>query len=73
MTAAVSGTQGSVVRTIVATDSLLTRMAEGRGTLGMLARDSVLYQETTLAVRELRRLLADLQANPRKYFNFSVF
>jgi phospholipid/cholesterol/gamma-HCH transport system substrate-binding protein len=65
--------QGSVIRTIVATDSLLTRLAEGRGTLGMLAQDSVLYQETALTVRELRKLLADLQANPRKYFKFSVF
>ncbi len=73
LTSAVSERQGSVIRTIVATDSLLTRLAEGRGTLGMLAQDSVLYQETTLTVRELRKLLADLQANPRKYFKFSVF
>lgn len=73
LTSAVSEQQGSVIRTIVATDSLLTRLAEGRGTLGMLAQDSVLYHETTLTVRELRKLLADLQANPRKYFKFSVF
>lgn len=73
LTSAVNERQGSVIRTIVATDSLLTRLAEGRGTLGMLAQDSVLYQETALTVRELRKLLADLQANPRKYFKFSVF
>jgi len=35
--------------------------------------DSALYQEATLAVRQLRELLADIQANPRKYFKFSVF
>ena len=73
LTAAMNEQQGSVIRAIVATDSLLSRLAEGRGTLGMLAQDSVLYQETTLTVRELRKLLADLQANPRKYFKFSVF
>lgn len=73
LTSAVNDRQGSVIRAIVATDSLLTRLAEGRGTLGMLAQDSVLYQETALTVRELRKLLADLQANPRKYFKFSVF
>lgn len=73
LTSAMNEQQGSVIRAIVATDSLLSRLAEGRGTLGMLAQDSVLYQETTLAVRELRKLLADLQANPRKYFKFSVF
>jgi phospholipid/cholesterol/gamma-HCH transport system substrate-binding protein len=73
LTRAVSEQQGSVIRTIVATDSLLTRLAEGRGTLGLLAQDSALYHETTLTVRELRKLLADVQANPRKYFKFSVF
>jgi phospholipid/cholesterol/gamma-HCH transport system substrate-binding protein len=73
LTSAMNEQQGSVIRAIVATDSLLSRLAEGRGTLGMLAQDSVLYQETTLTVRELRKLLADLQANPRKYFKFSVF
>ncbi len=73
LTSAVSEQQGSVIRTIVATDSLLTRLAEGRGTLGLLAQDSALYHETTLTVRELRKLLADVQANPRKYFKFSVF
>lgn len=70
---AVGERQASVVRAIVATDSLLTRLSEGRGTLGMLAQDSVLYHETTLTVRQLRQLLADIQANPRKYFKFSVF
>jgi hypothetical protein len=39
----------------------------------MLISDSTLYHEATLAVRQLRELLADIQANPRKYFKFSVF
>jgi phospholipid/cholesterol/gamma-HCH transport system substrate-binding protein len=73
LTTAVGEQEGSVIRAIVATDSLLTRLSEGRGTLGLLAQDSVLYHETTLTVRELRQLLADVQANPRKYFKFSVF
>ena len=70
---AVGERQASVIRAIVATDSVLTRLSEGRGTLGMLAQDSALYHETTLTVRQLRQLLADIQSNPRKYFKFSVF
>ena len=63
----------TIVRLIQGADSLMTRLQEGRGTVGMLMSDSALYQEATLAVRQLRELLADIQANPRKYFKFSVF
>jgi len=63
----------SLVRVLEASDSLLTRVQQGRGTLSLLASDSALYQEATGAVQQLRRLLADIQANPRRYFRFSVF
>jgi phospholipid/cholesterol/gamma-HCH transport system substrate-binding protein len=63
----------TLVRLIQGADSLITRLEEGTGTLGLLVSDSELYSEATLAVRELRLLIADIQANPRKYFKFSVF
>jgi len=63
----------SLVRVLTASDSLLTRVQEGRGTLSLLASDSALYNEATGAVKQLRTLLADIQANPRRYFRFSVF
>jgi phospholipid/cholesterol/gamma-HCH transport system substrate-binding protein len=63
----------SLVRVLTASDSLLTRVQEGRGTLSLLASDSALYHEATGAVQQLRRLLADSQANPRRDFRFSVF
>lgn len=63
----------SLVRVLTASDSLLTRVQEGRGTLSLLASDSALYHEATGAVKQLRTLLADIQANPRRYFRFSVF
>jgi phospholipid/cholesterol/gamma-HCH transport system substrate-binding protein len=63
----------TLVRLIQGADSLMTRLEAGTGTIGMLISDSVLYHEATLAVRQLRELLADIQANPRKYFKFSVF
>jgi phospholipid/cholesterol/gamma-HCH transport system substrate-binding protein len=63
----------SLIRVLESSDSLLTRVQEGRGTLSLLARDSTLYHEATGAIRQLRGLLADIQANPRRYFRFSVF
>ena len=63
----------SLVRVLEASDSLLTRVQQGRGTLSLLASDSALYREATGAVKQLRTLLTDIQANPRRYFRFSVF
>jgi len=63
----------SLVRILVAADSIMARLQTGQGTLGMLTRDSTLYNETTATMIELRKLIADIQVNPRKYFKFSVF
>jgi phospholipid/cholesterol/gamma-HCH transport system substrate-binding protein len=63
----------SLVRILVAADSVMGRLQAGQGTLGMLTKDSTLYNETTATMIELRKLIADIQVNPRKYFKFSVF
>ena len=65
--------QESLVRVLVAADSVLSRISNRNGTLGLLVSDSTLYKETTLTMIQLRQLLSDIQANPRKYFTFSVF
>jgi phospholipid/cholesterol/gamma-HCH transport system substrate-binding protein len=65
--------QESLVRMVVAADTVLSRIANRSGTLGLLVADSALYRETTLTMIQLRQLLSDVQANPRKYFTFSVF
>jgi phospholipid/cholesterol/gamma-HCH transport system substrate-binding protein len=65
--------QQSLVRILVAADSVLVRIQNRQGTLGLLVGDSTLYHETTLTMIQLRQLLSDIQANPRKYFTFSVF
>jgi phospholipid/cholesterol/gamma-HCH transport system substrate-binding protein len=51
----------------------MTRLLDRTGSAGLLLGDSALYFETTLAVTELRLLIADIKENPRKYFKFSVF
>jgi phospholipid/cholesterol/gamma-HCH transport system substrate-binding protein len=63
----------NLVRVLVAADSIMGRLQAGQGTLGMLTKDSTLYLETTATMIELRKLIADIQVNPRKYFKFSVF
>jgi phospholipid/cholesterol/gamma-HCH transport system substrate-binding protein len=73
LTSAMRENQASLVRVIQTADSLLTKMQSPQSTMGRLATDSTLYVETTASVRELRQLLADIQANPRKYLKISVF
>ena len=67
------GQEASLVRTLLAADSILTGIQSGQGTIGLLAKDPALYNETIETMQELRRLIADIQMNPRKYFKFSVF
>jgi phospholipid/cholesterol/gamma-HCH transport system substrate-binding protein len=71
--AAANRNQESVVRVLQNADTVLSRIANRSGTLGLLVADSALYRETTLTMIQLRQLLSDIQANPRKYFTFSVF
>jgi len=71
--AAARANEASLVRVLQGADSLMTRIQQGSGTLGMLASDSTLYRETTLTVMQFRELLTDIQAHPKKYLKISVF
>jgi phospholipid/cholesterol/gamma-HCH transport system substrate-binding protein len=65
--------QESLVHVLVSADTVMSRIVNRTGTLGLLVSDSTLYRETALTMIQLRQLLSDIQANPRKYFSFSVF
>jgi ABC-type transporter Mla subunit MlaD len=71
--AAMRSNEASLIRVLTTADTLLRRMQSGDGTLGLLTADSTLYRETTATVIQMRQLLTDIQANPRRYFKFSVF
>lgn len=73
LTTAARDQRDRLVHIITSTDSVLTRLQAGQGTLGLLSTDSTLYREATKTVVQLRTLLADIQVNPRRYFRFSVF
>lgn len=52
---------------------VLARMERGEGTLGRLSTDESLYVSLASAAESLNALLEDLQANPNKYINISIF
>ena len=65
--------QASIQRIIESADTMMTRIRDRRSTAGLLLGDTTLYVQATKAVMQFERLLADMQANPRRYFSFKVF
>lgn len=53
--------------------TILERMERGEGTLGRLSTDEALYVSLNSAAESLASLLEDLQANPNRYINLSIF
>ncbi len=54
-------------------NSALAGVGRGEGTAGKLLQDQELYDKLLGSVESLEALISDVRANPRKYFNFSVF
>src|SRR3989442_3138549 len=69
--AAANRNQESLVRVLQNADTVLSRISNRSGTLGLLVADSALYRETTLTMIQLRQLLSDIQGNSRMDFTFS--
>lgn len=51
----------------------LVNLREGNGTMGKLMQDDSLYVYLSYTARDLDRLLVDMQANPGRYVQFSMF
>lgn len=66
-------TQATLDRAIVRADSLVAGIGGGPGTLGHLVRDPSLYRNADSLVVELRALVADLKAHPKRYVNVRLF
>ena len=60
-------------RTLEQTREIMEKINRGEGTLGLLVNNDSLYLNLTSLAGELDLLLKDLQENPRKYVNVSVF
>lgn len=64
---------GSLQETLSKLDAILANMNEGDGTMSKLMNDKELYDNLAEASKNLSSLLADLEANPKRYVHFSVF
>jgi phospholipid/cholesterol/gamma-HCH transport system substrate-binding protein len=80
LTAKMDTTLGTLDRSSKSLESVLGRMDRGEGTLGKLSKDDALYDNALEATQnlskssaELQKLVADLQANPKKYINLKIF
>lgn len=54
-------------------DSLMTKINNGEGSLGMLVTDEQLYRNLEQAALEIDKLTEDLRVNPERYVHVSVF
>jgi phospholipid/cholesterol/gamma-HCH transport system substrate-binding protein len=70
---ALAATGENLDNAIVSLQSVLARMDAGEGTLGKLSKDDSLYVNLNAAAESILALVEDLQANPSKYINISIF
>lgn len=54
-------------------NALLSKINQGQGTLGKLAKNDSLYNNLNNSAADLDKLLQDLKANPKRYVHFSLF
>ncbi|MBD3258316.1 MCE family protein [candidate division GN15 bacterium] len=54
-------------------DSILTKIDMAEGNAGLLVNDTAMYVEMVNLMARANNLISDIQANPRRYFKFSVF
>jgi phospholipid/cholesterol/gamma-HCH transport system substrate-binding protein len=73
MATRLSGSQGHLDRFLVSGDSVLTKINSGQGTLGLLVNDSSLYIGSDSLVTQLRSLVTDIKANPKRYLSVRLF
>jgi phospholipid/cholesterol/gamma-HCH transport system substrate-binding protein len=59
--------------TLSGVQTMVDRVNRGEGTLGLLMKDSGLYNNLNTTVSSANELLVDLKANPKRYVHFSVF
>jgi len=53
-------------------DQVMTGLQQGEGTAGQLLKDRQLYENINGTVAEMRQLVQDIRADPRKYLNVRV-
>jgi len=54
-------------------ESILAIVESGKGTFGQMMSDTTLYSDTKALMGSMKRLMAEIEKNPKKYFKFSLF
>jgi len=65
-------TMHSVNETMAQVDEMLTKINQGKGSMGMLMNDETLYKNLETSTHDLDALINDLKANPKKYLDISI-
>jgi phospholipid/cholesterol/gamma-HCH transport system substrate-binding protein len=73
MTTQLAGTQNRLDSFLSNGDVLLTKINSGQGTIGRLVNDSSLYVGSDSLVTQLRALVGEVRANPKKFFSVRMF
>jgi phospholipid/cholesterol/gamma-HCH transport system substrate-binding protein len=54
-------------------DSILAVVESGQGTFGRMMSDTLLYDDTKALMASMKRLMQQIEKDPKKYFKFSIF
>ena len=73
LSARFAATQSKLDAAIASGDSVLTKINSGTGSLGLMVNDPSMYRRTDSLLVDLRALVTDIKANPKKYVSIRVF
>ncbi|HET7275653.1 MAG TPA: MlaD family protein [Longimicrobiaceae bacterium] len=73
LTARLDETSASLARASTSLETVLGRVERGEGTLGLLSADESLYVNLNSAAANIDKLIAEIRANPSKFFDVRVF
>jgi phospholipid/cholesterol/gamma-HCH transport system substrate-binding protein len=65
--------QGRLDTLLANGDSVFAKINRGQGSLGLFVNDPAMYHHTDSLVTQLRDLIADIKANPKKYVSIRLF
>ena len=73
MSEGLAKSQGRLDTFLANGDSVLVKINQGRGSLGLLVNDPSLYHNSDSLLTQLRSLVADVKKNPGKYISVRIF
>ncbi len=69
----IANTLRNTNNTLIGISSVVDKIHNGEGTLGMLINNDTLYNQLQVSSAQLNMLIEDIKLNPQRYVHFSVF